>query len=97
MANQSDGNSFKADLLGATAPVQATGGHTPDPARLQAPLEGPGSVISMFCTGCVRIPAISATDSGLNRPPVPVHFGHRFRTKTATPSGGLRGLTISSS
>jgi len=45
----------------------------------------------------VRIPANSATDSGLNRPPVPVHFGHRFRTKTATPSGGLRGLTISSS
>ena len=53
--------------------------------------------ILVVVLGGVRIPAISATDSGLNRPPIPFHFGHLFRAKTATPSGGLRGLTISSS
>lgn len=52
MTKPSDGNTVKAELLGATVPVESTGNHTPDPARLETPLEGPGSVVRSFCTGC---------------------------------------------
>ena len=53
MTKQPDGeNAVKAELLGTTVPVEATGNHTPDPARLDAPLEGPGSVVRSFCIGC---------------------------------------------
>jgi hypothetical protein len=53
MTNQpDDGNAVKAELLGSTVPVQATGDHVPDPARLKQPLEGPGSIVRSFCIGC---------------------------------------------
>ncbi|MFA6272263.1 MAG: hypothetical protein WC693_04120 [Patescibacteria group bacterium] len=51
MNDQTD-DSVKAGLLGAVVPIHATGDHTPDPARLAVPLEGPGSVMRSFCTGC---------------------------------------------
>jgi hypothetical protein len=51
MNDQTDGE-IKAGLLGAVVPIHATGNYIPDPARLAAPLEGPGSVLRSFCTGC---------------------------------------------
>jgi hypothetical protein len=52
----------KAKLVGSTTLLKATGDHIPAPARLQAPLEGPGSVVPSFCTGCGQY--YELTDAG---------------------------------
>ena len=57
-----DDATVKAELVGSTVPVRATGNHTPDPAQLQAPLEGPNSIVQSFCTGCGQY--YELTDAG---------------------------------
>ncbi|MFA6525349.1 MAG: hypothetical protein WCT33_03735 [Patescibacteria group bacterium] len=64
MNDQTDGD-VKAGFLGAVVPIHATGDHTPDPARLAAPLEGPGSIMRSFCTGCGQY--YELTESGVQQ------------------------------
>ncbi|MBU1951538.1 hypothetical protein KJ733_01345 [Patescibacteria group bacterium] len=63
MTKQPDGEAVKAELLGTTVPIHATGKHVVDPARLQEALGKSDSAIRLFCTGCGQYYELSAEDA----------------------------------
>jgi len=52
MTHDDNSQEIKKSFFGQVKKIEATGGHTPDLGRLQKPLEGPDSVVRLFCTGC---------------------------------------------
>ena len=70
MSKNSENDSIKAELWGTTRPIEATGSHIPDPARLQTSMDGPESIIRSFCSGCGQYYELS--DSGVRELAEPI-------------------------
>lgn len=62
MENQEE--SLGASYFGPIKPLEATGGYQPEPESIYEELEGPNSIIHLFCRGCGNVTEL--TQKGLD-------------------------------